>query len=356
MKKMILLLLNFLTIFTLFSVQRYVFYCFKNSSVEETNTPIVNNLNSSSYTNEFMSKTKNFSLNSLGSCGYQAINILLNYYDSFWNDSIIPENYEKKGDVNSNLEIINSPGSIYNDIQEQEVSSSHDYYNKLDNNNIMKTLISIGVEKNYTYLSEETKEDFGLYANQIFDILKTYMNTYVNSNDFYFYENHYSSGLMNSFSKARRTEIIKYVKAGIPVLVSAQNNKYGHAFIAYDYDETNDIIYAHYGYKNSKTHHNFELDYQTINGICALVPKSSSSHNHSDNFIYNQSNFCSCNLKSHNHVLQYTYNFNTHIASCYCGYNYEENHIVNKKKNCIYCNTCIDPNDRFQALLSLGGA
>lgn len=32
--------------------------------------------------------------NSLGICGYTGISMFFSYYDSYWNDSFIPEQYE----------------------------------------------------------------------------------------------------------------------------------------------------------------------------------------------------------------------------------------------------------------------
>ena len=42
--------------------------------------------------------------NSYGSCGYVSFIQYLSYYDTFYNDSIIPENYEQYDKDASNLE------------------------------------------------------------------------------------------------------------------------------------------------------------------------------------------------------------------------------------------------------------
>lgn len=355
MKKVYYFVISIITTIILFNVNLVIFALLKSSNVEEINNPVINTVSQRDYTNEFLEKTNYFSFNSLGSCGYQAINIMLNYYDSYWNDSIIAECYEKQGCINDNLEILNSPGSKYDDIYDEDVNSSFDYYNKLSTDNIMKKLIDIGVIKEYTTLSSYSKYDFGLYANQIFDILKTYINKYTDiSGLFYFYEKYYESGVIEQFSANARKLIIEYVQKGIPVLVTAQNSTSGHAFIAYDYDNESDTVYAHYGYKNSYKHRNYELDYPCITGICTTVPKSNKTHEHCNNFVYSNTNYCSCKLESHVHDYIYTYKSSNHLKSCYCGKSFSENHIVDKNQNCIYCKTYINPNDKYHVLINLG--
>lgn len=62
----------------------------------------------------FKALKNNFGYNTHGSCGYVAAAMMLSYYDTYLDDNIIPEQYDKEGFINSNFDVSNinneSPG------------------------------------------------------------------------------------------------------------------------------------------------------------------------------------------------------------------------------------------------------
>lgn len=299
------------------------------------------------FVSNYFKKLSNFTNNTMGSCGYQAINMLLNFYDTFWNDDIIDEKYELKSSDESL-----SPGSKFDKIYSSDVKSSRDYYKKLSDDTIFKQLLTIGISKGYTKLSDTSKNDFAITNDQISDILKTYVNDFTSvSDDFYYYSNYSES------SSYLRNKIIEYVSNGIPVIVTAHSSSYYHAFVAYEYNKTTDQIFFHSGYTSINYHHNnLDENFSNIDGVFAISPIKLNSHKHSDNYIINNVNYCSCKLSNHEHAFyRYKYNKNNHKAYCYCSSVLYEAHMLDCDNNCVYCNTYIDLDNNFGTLISLGG-
>ena len=78
-----------------------------------------------------------------------------------------------------------------------------------------------------------------------------------------------------------RNKTINLIKQGIPVKLGIE----GHAVVAYDYDETNDNIYCHFGWGENTTHVTIEsMGYSSYNNLFAFNFKN--AHNHSRNFDY----------------------------------------------------------------------
>lgn len=73
--------------------------------------------NSNDVVTYFSNLYKYSPMNSYGSCGYVSLIQYLSYYDTFYNDSIIPENYERsQGNVATFEEAFSiSPGVIRQD-------------------------------------------------------------------------------------------------------------------------------------------------------------------------------------------------------------------------------------------------
>lgn len=81
-----------------------------------------------------------------------------------------------------------------------------------------------------------------------------------------------------------RNKAINLIKQGIPVKLGIE----GHAVVAYDYDETTDSIYCHFGWGEKTTHVTIEsLKYYSYNNLFAF--KFVNNHNHSNNFTYTSS-------------------------------------------------------------------
>ena len=82
----------------------------------------------------FMGLTKNFGVNTYGTCTFVALEMMLSYYDSFINDNIIPEKYDvvSKGSETDMIGRGNSPGTLF-DLVAATGLTKYEYYNFLKN-------------------------------------------------------------------------------------------------------------------------------------------------------------------------------------------------------------------------------
>ena len=220
-------------------------------------------------------------------CSYVAAEMLLSYYDSFWNDNFLPEKYDGDNVILTDtvLNAVDSPGSKNEEDEFLTVSglSDEEYYNLVSehkDDTLHLELISIGIEQLGLYNSRAKKLTMGTFLKDMKTIVQTYLDrsTTLSSDsvDFvYFEQNDLSSEKM-------REVIIDKVTQGIPVIVDAKNESTyrAHSFIAYDYDEENDEIYCHAGWYDSSRYHisMSELGYTTIQEILYIEPKGEHQH------------------------------------------------------------------------------
>jgi len=268
----------------------------------------------------FSELTNNFGNNYIGSCSYTAAAMLLSYYDTYWDDGIIPEHYEKNRlSFNNSLPIssqTNSPGII-----REHVPTNVDYSSFVDSNKDLYfhlKLISIGLETGIDLLG-----DYVLFPNSVKDLL-----------EYYFYDileydtSDVTVDHVTGFEDVREYAINK-VKQGIPVFVSATNPEgSAHSFIIYDYNEEDDELYCHMGWKNQlnsdgdylTTHVSFSsIEYTLFEGAVSI--SFNTEHSHSDNYVDVSNNtYCSCYFSCHpEHVCTYEpYDDEQHIYSCNC--------------------------------------
>lgn len=298
---------------------------------------------SSPMRNYFYNLRDNFGFNQNGSCGYVGLGMLLTYYDSYFDDKLVAEQYDKRTTMSNfnDYNIVSSPGS-----NESQINRS-DYYNTLlsrSNTSLHANLVRIGNTLNY---------GLGTTPSILNNVLNRYFenNTQISRDRWEIsmitYDN-FASLIPNqniTYSTLMYNQIVSYLKMDVPVLVSIRNNSGGHVVVAYDYDSTEDIIYAHYGWHSSNFHANILTNgYQFIRGYIVMGPKD--SHTHCNNYIVNGTAKCSCALPNHKHCITYqSQNDSTHIKSCHCGYSVTESHRytvqgTGANTKYIYCENC----------------
>ena len=217
----------------------------------------------------FSNLNDRFGNNVNGSCTYVAADMLLSYYDTFWNDNFLPEKYD--GDTvlveDTVLNVNESPGSknesdfISDDIVLRNLSYE-DYYNYVKeyrDDFVHFDLLSRGIEKFGLYDENAKELSLGTFFFQVKDVINDYLDesTTIGSESINIV---YVSNLGSSSEKeqdATREKIIEKVKEGVPVMIDAANpdRTTAHAFIAYDYDEENDEIYCNAGRYGDDNHH-----------------------------------------------------------------------------------------------------
>lgn len=268
----------------------------------------------------------NMGKNVNGSCGYVALGMLLSYYDSYENDSIISEEYDvpAKG-TNFILMDQNSPGVLNDMLTDDDYRGcGYDpdnkddlyYFNTLTEqkkNSLHAQLLINGFKHgfidlyqrdaygNIKYDSDGTPlhkngEAFALSVENTLTLLIDYLGERGITNKQYTVNSCYGVG----------SKVKNFIKENIdknnPVLVLVGNTtndgkfKDGHIIICYDYDDS--YIYANMGWTSSSaySHYAVEKNYNTFADAFAI--EFNMNHPHSKNyevtFSYGVEKYCFC--------------------------------------------------------------
>ena len=234
----------------------------------------------------------NFGTNRFGTCAFVAMGMLLSFYDTYWDDSIVPSAYEvvatSTGDpVNGSID---SPGSC-------ESASL------IGNSNVGYYLSTIVPNNDGAYLDMKlmTLADYyfmefpgldenvtGLDYSGMYSLFQYYLYSYMgfSTSDIGFIAET-GTGTGQARSESVREFAVEKVSEGIPVLLSVGTDcsptTGRHAVIAYDYDESNDLLYCHMGWGTKATHVTIEsFGYYSYNSAFSLAVRT--QHSCSDNY------------------------------------------------------------------------
>ena len=324
-------------------------------------------------THYFFDMEENFGNNTIGSCGYVATAMLLSYYDTYWDDGIIDENYDSEGSLDT-LDLLNyfniSPG-----IRRENDSLLG---GEEDEDLMIRNLDSTGywqlVQNNYMdyfqlYLIKLAEEEFDMYhdifveleENDIVDQTgypcASTLSQQIDLIKYYLYqERGYTKDEVEvkHVTSNMREFTINRIKEGQPVILFLGSPSGFHFVIAYDLNDngtediSDDEIYAHYGWGEDKTHINIDTDdYPWL--VSAMALNFTIEHSCSNNYEYNDDYYCSCYFSchpNHEHAYEY-YDENQHIYSCNCvvkdenkvehNWQYTSNIIGGHTKTCSDC-------------------
>lgn len=325
---------------------------------------------SQNFAQQYFLNLNNHGSNLRGSCGYVAVGMWLSFFDTYWNDNIISEQYDKNEFIatnhDSSYSYIFSPGIIdnapYSFSYENALDSDYLRYMKSNiSTNFHSYLLNLGESLGYIDNKTETGS-FGLTDDEVFNLLKSYLNNINIPQDAFFFD-YYSvpslyknlyPGESYTYSEKMRQDIIRYIKQGIPVITMIggnRNNNQGkgwHVVVAYDYDQSSDTVFANYGWAPEDNHSallrdTYSINYEYIRGYVAGTPLYL-QHLHSNNFILdNNETICSCALNTHKHIYKHkSSGINFHTTSCYCGYISTNNHkfLVSPTQKYYECMDC----------------
>lgn len=209
----------------------------------------------------FNNLKSNFGNNAYGSCSYVSIGMLLSFYDSYWNDDFIPEQYDIKAYFQSTLQQyadfelppfdVDSPGIMFESnslIGNLTLSEYLDVVNQNSNSYFQFKLIQLGKTLFGNEKFDTTFNPLGMTHSDLVSFLNYYLFTYrsMPSNSVVVSSN-------NGTSSAVRNFAISKIQDGIPVILRAKkpgSSTDGHAFVAYDYDDVNNEIYVHAGWRD----------------------------------------------------------------------------------------------------------
>lgn len=246
----------------------------------------------------FVNSIENYGRNVKGSCTQLALAQLLSFLDTYWDDSFVPEQYEKHTYLENNAfdYTVDSPGIHRESYDLIGDLSTYDYYwdivDKYSDSYFHLFIIQIGYEQFGYYNFNDSIAPCALYGGQINNIADYYLYTYLDKA-----RSDVSISYSDKSSDADREFIIENVRNGIPVLVRAELKEGGHAMVAYDYDVNDDEIYFHAGWESDSRHYSEEqLDVIEYWDALSIIPNT--SHIHTDNYIYQDQtitkDYCPC--------------------------------------------------------------
>ncbi len=281
-------------------------------------------------------KLNDFGYNLVGTCSYVATSMLMSYYDSYWNDNIIPEQYESSATfssytnsipVNKSAGAISDKNELSNDISYRIANfgnytySDYLYFinNKYSNYHHLKLIYehnilqpwlagspdSIIINSNYTPVQTDIE---GLNFYQICSLVNSNLSNY---------------GTVKYFTSNVKNQIINLLQNNIPVILGIGSNLGGHVVVAYKYDNSTNKIYVHSGYENLTCVTIEDLNYNSYDFGIYFTPTC--NHICSDNYIHNSKRYCVCDLDGTHSHHTHRYNIinerllNYHNLECICG-------------------------------------
>lgn len=260
------------------------------------------------YSSVYFSNLKdNFSVNSNGTCSYTAIGMLLSFYDSYWNDTFVPEEYDVKSNFSSPTTSVQDFELIPFDAQAPGIQSepldlvsnlSNDEYMNIVKENEEQYFQFKLIELSKTYFGsakfDNATNPYGMTFNEIKGFMNYYLYTFLGMNS-----SNITVDSLSSTSNNVKSYVVNKITNGIPVLIRATSETLGgHAMIAYDYNHTTDEIYVHTGWKDENGNALRHVSLEEIgftNLIDAISLNITSDHVHSYNYSCESSDsVCSC--------------------------------------------------------------
>ena len=340
---------------------------FQQEKSQDKTIPI-NTLTVNSMKEFFMSLNENIGFNAYGSCGIVGIAMLLSYYDSFWDDTIIQERYDQKEQLSylsTRIVSEQSPGitgdkELFLNDYNEKISLYGRYmfsnYRDLIEQNCLKYfhfyLLDIALNSSYINVYHSNNSfTLGMNYNQVYQLIKDYL---VWSDLGVSIESNYDRRM------TAKSHAIEMIRSGTPVLMGI-SDEYGngHIVVAYDYNEEQDIIYFNSGLEDYGSYSELSyMGYSNFNFTIAIT--SLEEHTCSDNYFYRDDSYCPCDFFSiypshlHRYKLYQKLNLSKHYELCLCSARIQNVHTINTKdyirkdgrlySNCLYCYQLLEIN------------
>lgn len=252
---------------------------------------------STNFTPYYFSHLKtNYGKNQMGSCTFVAIEMLLTFYDTYWDDGIVDDSYMTKstmesGDPGSFIGI-ESPGATadpeFSDTN--DVDSYEQFVDDNDGVSLHYLLLNIGESLFGDLPGSEPSTAYAITFDEAESVIGTYLTRYGGYN----LQQYATAHRYRWISSNMRSYVITKLKDDQPVILRIKVEDGYHAVIAYDYDEDNDEIYVHSGWGGEYTHNDYpnyaiplsaiSIDGETI--YETIVLDLYTSHTCSDNYQY----------------------------------------------------------------------
>lgn len=218
----------------------------------------------------------NMGNNTKGSCGFVATAMLLSFWDTYWDDNIISENFDATTELEDEYIDLyaESPGVIREPdclAEVEDIDKYDKYVHKYSNNYFHFKLIDL-FDK---HISERDPGNYGMGYQDYIDLFDYYVYNYLG------YTTEEVEIIYSDVDVRNKT--IDLIKDGIPVKLSIG----GHAVVAYDYDEKTDNIYCNFGWGPNTSHVTIEqMGYSGYFNLVAFNFKDDHLEHHSNNYTY----------------------------------------------------------------------
>lgn len=275
--------------------------------------------------------------NSHGSCGYVSFIQYLSYYDSYYNDSIIPDIYERnQGNVSSLEQAMSiSPGVLRQSYPEAPSDLYTFIQNNMNTDYQMKLMDIVNQSMNHT--SYNYSCGIGMWDyHWIVDTIPAFDNTYFDY-----------TRVQDLGPNAKPTDayviswfdyfVKSQLNGGNPVMLhiakyNQNNGQYEnyHSVVAYYYNE--DGIHANFGWGDDSTDVIIPNDYQITEA--GVIDFDYVTELHSNNYIINYGKYCGCGYHTAHSYSYINYSSLQHKGTCSCGQYILETHVADA--NSIY--------------------
>lgn len=252
----------------------------------------------------FSNLRTNFGTNRFGTCAFVALAMLFSFYDTYWDDSIVPCAYEAHSTFQSGFPSgsLESPGS--NDSLSQ--IGNYDNFGQYLSSGVPSLKATrldaklIDIALSYNVPIGQDSNQAGLDYSGMYSLFQYYLYSYMcfSTSDIGFIAEA-GTGTGQARSESIREFAIEKVSEGTPVLLSVGTDYASitgrHAVIAYDYDESNDLLYCHMGWGPKATHVTIEsFGYTSYNSAFSLAVRT--QHQHTHNYVgpLQNENTCAC--------------------------------------------------------------
>lgn len=246
---------------------------FNKLIAKTVNKSYINDTYSSYY---FYNLRENFGNNAYGSCGYVSLGMLLSFYDAYWDDSLIPNSYDvstiftpKKQQL-ADFDLVpsntDSPGIRFESADLFNGCSAKEYLEvaKLNKDSYFQfKLFNLSENCFGSFKLDDRNGTLGLSGGQMSQLLNYYLHTYRQYSNKEAVVNIYES----NNAAYMKNNAVKNIKDGKPTIlvVKQPNSKKAHSVVAYDYDQINDEIYVHPGWRNEAN--NMAITHVSLNDL-----------------------------------------------------------------------------------------
>ncbi len=280
-------------------------------------------------------------LNSKASCGYVSFAQYLSYYDTFYNDSIIPGKYERNQGSVSSMELARSisPGVERQAYPTEKGPELYDFVQNNMDSDYQAYLMSI-VNESHNRSSEDYSYSTHMRDYQyIVDTISAFSNTsysYKSPSDFKFNGKYNDQFVISGFDSYVKGILDTHQPVMLHIAEGIDEDGYigYHSVVAYYYDAKG--IHANFGWGEDSTD-------RIINGSgyyiteAGVIDFTNVEETHSNNYIVNQEHYCGCGKKTDHTYVYSRYSNEKHKVTCACGYSAMQNHVIRPEVqlNCL---------------------